>query len=83
MIGIETGVKKPREIQESQSRWWRFVDVDYFTTINIQHNHSISDVGGDWFKRVLVALGQTLQGHASCLKRPQLAASREVLVSLN
>ena len=35
IASVKTGVRKHWEIQGSQLRWWWFVDVDYFITINI------------------------------------------------
>ena len=35
IASVKTGVRKHREIQGSQSRWWWFVDVDYFIAINV------------------------------------------------
>ena len=35
IASVKTGVKKHWEIQNSQSRWRWFVDVDYFIAINV------------------------------------------------
>ena len=36
IASIKTGVRKYWAILGLQSRWWRFVDVDYFITINVR-----------------------------------------------
>ena len=36
IASAKAGVRKHWEIQRSQSRWWWFVDVDYFIAINVQ-----------------------------------------------
>ena len=49
IASIKTWVREHWEIQRSQSRWWRFVDVDYFIST---YNHLISNVGVDWSNSV-------------------------------
>ena len=82
IASIKTGVRKHKEIQRSQSRWWRFVDVDYFIIINV-HAQSPMSMKISPKACTLVACGQTLQGHASCLKKTLLVGSLVVPTSLH
>ena len=70
IASIKTGVRKHWEIQGSQLRW--FVDVDYFITINVPITTTRSPMSMEIGPKacILVAGGQTWQGHASLKEDP-------------